>query len=170
MSNFAFIFPGQGSQFIGMGKDLADNFSSAKAVFEEVDAALGQDLSGLMWSGSEDELKLTANTQPALMTVSVAAMKALEEAGVADNTIVIFTSDNGPTTNEFAKPYRGTKYVTFEGGHRVPFVFHWPAKIKKGSVIDSNINAMDLLSENERTSALRVSFRALLSIINGHLA
>ncbi|MHA7859120.1 MAG: ACP S-malonyltransferase [Henriciella sp.] len=80
MSNFAFIFPGQGSQFIGMGKDLADNFSSAKAVFEEVDAALGQDLSGLMWSGSEDELKLTANTQPALMAVSVAAMKALEEA------------------------------------------------------------------------------------------
>lgn len=80
MSNFAFIFPGQGSQFIGMGKDLADNFSSAKAVFEEVDTALGQDLSGLMWSGSEDELKLTANTQPALMAVSVAAMKALEEA------------------------------------------------------------------------------------------
>jgi [acyl-carrier-protein] S-malonyltransferase len=80
MTKFAFIFPGQGSQFIGMGKDLADNFSSAKAVFEEVDAALGQDLSGLMWSGSEDELKLTANTQPALMAVSVAAMKALEEA------------------------------------------------------------------------------------------
>lgn len=80
MSNFAFIFPGQGSQFIGMGKDLADNYASAKAVFEEVDAALNQDLSGLMWSGSEDELKLTANTQPALMAVSVAAMRALEEA------------------------------------------------------------------------------------------
>lgn len=80
MSNFAFIFPGQGSQFIGMGKDLAENYTSAKAVFEEVDAALGQDLSGLMWSGSEDELKLTANTQPALMAVSVAAMRALEEA------------------------------------------------------------------------------------------
>ena len=80
MSKFAFIFPGQGSQFIGMGKDLADSFASAKAVFQEVDDALNQDLSGLIWSGSEDELKLTANTQPALMAVSVAAMRALEEA------------------------------------------------------------------------------------------
>nr|WP_070959567.1 ACP S-malonyltransferase [Hyphomonas sp. Mor2] len=80
MSDFAFIFPGQGSQFIGMGKDLAESFSTAKAVFEEVDEALGQNLSGLMWSGSEDELTLTANTQPALMAVSVAAMRALEEA------------------------------------------------------------------------------------------
>ena len=80
MTKFAFIFPGQGSQFIGMGKDLADQFAAAKAVFEEVDEALGQDLSGLIWNGSEDELKLTANTQPALMAVSVAAMRALEEA------------------------------------------------------------------------------------------
>lgn len=80
MTKFAFIFPGQGSQFIGMGKSLADTYATAKAVFDEVDAALGQDLSGLIWSGSEDELKLTANTQPALMAVSVAAMRALEEA------------------------------------------------------------------------------------------
>lgn len=80
MTKFAFIFPGQGSQFIGMGKDLADAFPAAKAVFEEVDDALGQDLSRLIWGGSEDELKLTANTQPALMAVSVAAMRALEEA------------------------------------------------------------------------------------------
>jgi [acyl-carrier-protein] S-malonyltransferase len=80
MTKFAFIFPGQGSQFIGMGKDLAETFPAAKAVFEEVDEALGQDLSGLMWGGSEDDLKLTANTQPALMAVSVAAMRALESA------------------------------------------------------------------------------------------
>lgn len=71
-------------------------------------------------------------------------MKALDEAGIADNTIVIFTSDNGPTENEYAEPYRGTKYVTFEGGHRVPFIFHWPAGIKEGSVLDVSINAMDL--------------------------
>ena len=71
-------------------------------------------------------------------------MAALKEAGVAENTIVIFTSDNGPTANEYAKPYRGTKYVTFEGGHRVPFIFHWPARIKEPSVSDVSIHAMDI--------------------------
>lgn len=80
MGNLAFIFPGQGSQFIGMGKDLADAFPAAKAVFDEVNDALDQDLSGLMWAGDADELTLTANTQPALMAHSVAAMKALEAA------------------------------------------------------------------------------------------
>ena len=78
MSQFAFIFPGQGSQFVGMGKELADAFPAAKEVFDAVDEALGQDLSGLMWNGSMDDLKLTSNTQPALMAVSVAAMRALE--------------------------------------------------------------------------------------------
>lgn len=71
-------------------------------------------------------------------------MQALEDAGVAENTIVIFTSDNGPTDNRYARPYRGTKYVTFEGGHRVPFIVHWPAKIEAGGVSDANIHAMDL--------------------------
>lgn len=71
-------------------------------------------------------------------------MKALKDAGIADNTIVIFASDNGPTSNKYAKPYRGTKYVTFEGGHRVPFFFHWPAKVAHGSLSNVNINAMDL--------------------------
>lgn len=82
MTKFAFIFPGQGSQFIGMGKDLAEAFPEARAVFEEVDEALSQKLSELIWSGDEDELKLTSNTQPALMAVSVAAMRALETKGV----------------------------------------------------------------------------------------
>lgn len=71
-------------------------------------------------------------------------MKALKESGIAENTIVIFTSDNGPTKNVYAKPYRGTKFVTFEGGHRVPFIIHWPARIKKGMVSAANTNAMDL--------------------------
>ena len=74
----AFVFPGQGSQAVGMGKSLADNFTSARAVFDEVDAALGQKLSDLMWNGPEDQLTLTENAQPALMAVSLAAMRVLE--------------------------------------------------------------------------------------------
>jgi [acyl-carrier-protein] S-malonyltransferase len=73
----AFIFPGQGSQSVGMGKTLAQAFASARHVFEEVDDALGQKLSALMWEGPEADLTLTANTQPALMAVSLAAMAAL---------------------------------------------------------------------------------------------
>jgi [acyl-carrier-protein] S-malonyltransferase len=79
----AFIFPGQGSQAVGMGKALADAFPQARAVFEEVDAALSQKLSQLMWDGPAEELTLTANAQPALMAVSLAVMRVLEaEAGL----------------------------------------------------------------------------------------
>ena len=78
MTKTAFIFPGQGAQFVGMGKELADTFASARAVFQEVDDALGEPLSELIWNGSEDDLKLTANTQPALMAVSIAVVRALE--------------------------------------------------------------------------------------------
>ncbi len=73
----AFVFPGQGSQTVGMGKALADNFASARAVFDEVDAALGQKLSALMWDGPEADLTLTENAQPALMAVSMAALAVL---------------------------------------------------------------------------------------------
>lgn len=84
MSDLAFIFPGQGSQAVGMGRELADAIPAAKAVFEEVDEALGESLSDLIWNGPEAALTLTANTQPALMAVSVAAMRALEaEHGIA---------------------------------------------------------------------------------------
>jgi len=79
----AFTFPGQGSQAVGMGKALAERFPQAKAVFAEVDDALGQNLSGLMFEGPEADLTLTANAQPALMAVSLAAIRVLEaEAGL----------------------------------------------------------------------------------------
>jgi [acyl-carrier-protein] S-malonyltransferase len=80
MSRIAFIFPGQGSQAVGMGKELADAFPAARAVFDEVDAALGEKLSALVWSGPEADLTLTANAQPALMAVSLAAVRALDAA------------------------------------------------------------------------------------------
>jgi [acyl-carrier-protein] S-malonyltransferase len=79
----AFIFPGQGSQAVGMGKGLADASPAARAVFQEVDDALGQHLSRLMWEGPESDLTLTANAQPAIMAVSIAALRVLEaEAGL----------------------------------------------------------------------------------------
>lgn len=76
---YAFVFPGQGSQFVGMGKELSENFSSAKEVFEEVNEALSQDLYKVMTEGPELDLTLTANTQPALMAVSMAIVKVLEK-------------------------------------------------------------------------------------------
>lgn len=78
----AFTFPGQGSQAVGMGKDLADSFAEARAVFEEVDEALGQKLSDIMWNGPEESLTLTANAQPALMAVSMAVIRVLEAKGL----------------------------------------------------------------------------------------
>ena len=78
----AFLFPGQGAQAIGMGKDLAENFLVSKNVFEEVNDALGQNLSGLIWDGDIETLTLTENAQPALMATSIAAIKALEDEGI----------------------------------------------------------------------------------------
>jgi [acyl-carrier-protein] S-malonyltransferase len=78
----AFVFPGQGAQTIGMGQDLAASYPAAKAVFEEVDDALGQDLSGLIWNGEIETLTLTANAQPALMATSLAAVRALQAEGL----------------------------------------------------------------------------------------
>ncbi|MDR3721869.1 MAG: ACP S-malonyltransferase [Candidatus Acidoferrales bacterium] len=82
MSKLAFLFPGQASQYPGMGKDLAANFAESRAVFAEADAALGFSLSQLCFEGSEDALKLTENTQPAILTVSVAAYRALAARGI----------------------------------------------------------------------------------------
>jgi [acyl-carrier-protein] S-malonyltransferase len=82
MSKLAFLFPGQASQYPCMGKDLASNFAESRAVFEEADAALGFPISKLCFEGSEDALKLTENTQPAILTVSVAAYRALAARGI----------------------------------------------------------------------------------------
>ncbi len=79
----AFVFPGQGAQAIGMGKALADAYPASKAVFDEVDEALGENLSALIWEGEIEDLTLTQNAQPALMATSMAAMRALEAEGVA---------------------------------------------------------------------------------------
>lgn len=79
----AFVFPGQGAQTIGMGRDLAAAYPAAQAVFDEVDEALGEKLSSLIWEGEQETLTLTANAQPALMATSLAALRALESEGVS---------------------------------------------------------------------------------------
>ena len=80
--SLAFVFPGQGAQTIGMGRDLAEAYPAAAAVFEEVDDALGEKLSSLIWEGEQDTLTLTQNAQPALMAMSMAVVRALEAEGV----------------------------------------------------------------------------------------
>jgi [acyl-carrier-protein] S-malonyltransferase len=87
METIAFLFPGQGSQFAGMGKALADAYPSARQVFEEADQALGFALSKLCFEGPDDDLKLTQNTQPAMLTVSMAALSALRDNGFAPDYV-----------------------------------------------------------------------------------
>jgi [acyl-carrier-protein] S-malonyltransferase len=97
----AFVFPGQGSQAVGMGKSLAENVPAARAVFDEVDAALSQSLSKIMWEGSDAELTLTENAQPALMAVSVAVLRVLEsEHGITVANTAKFVA--GHSLGEYA--------------------------------------------------------------------
>ncbi|MEY4982167.1 MAG: [acyl-carrier-protein] S-malonyltransferase [Pseudomonadota bacterium] len=88
----AFVFPGQGAQTIGMGRALAETYPAAKAVFDEVDAALGEKLSALVWEGEAEALTLTENAQPALMATSIAALRALEAEGYSVATDAAFVA------------------------------------------------------------------------------
>ncbi len=107
----AFLFPGQGSQFPGMGKGLADEFPAARAIFDEADATLGFALSKLCFEGPEDALKLTENTQPALLTVSTAAFAVLTERGlqpdyVAGHSLGEYSANVAAGTMAFADAVR----------------------------------------------------------------
>ena len=107
----AFLFPGQGSQAVGMGKELAAMYPAARLTFEEADAALGSKLSQLCFEGPEDQLKLTENTQPAILTVSVAAWRVLREIGVeaqccAGHSLGEYSAHVAAGTLEFADAVR----------------------------------------------------------------
>jgi [acyl-carrier-protein] S-malonyltransferase len=107
----AVLFPGQGSQAVGMGKDLSDRFPVARQTFEEADEALGKKLSQLCFEGPEDQLRLTENTQPAILTVSVAAWRVLDEKGikpafVAGHSLGEYSADVAAQTISFSDAVR----------------------------------------------------------------
>jgi len=112
MSETAFIFPGQGSQYVGMGKELAENFQVARETFEEADEALGFNLSGLCFNGPEEELKLTFNTQPAILTTSIASLRvlssetAIEPVILAGHSLGEYSSLTAAQAIEFADAVR----------------------------------------------------------------
>jgi [acyl-carrier-protein] S-malonyltransferase len=87
MSKLAYLFPGQASQYAGMGRDLAENFPESRDVFDEADAALGFAISKLSFEGSEEDLKATENTQPAIFAVSIAALRAIEKRGITPDFV-----------------------------------------------------------------------------------
>src|SRR5258708_24863640 len=117
----AFIFPGQGSQAVGMGKALAEAFAPARAVFEEVDAALGEKLTTVIWEGPAETLTLTENAQPALMAMSLAVMRVLEaEAGVELARAAQFVAGNSRRVNYALPPPRAFSIRATPPLHRIP--------------------------------------------------
>src|SRR5438046_9405944 len=108
-NNIALLFPGQGSQSVGMGKDLAEKYPVARQTFEEADDALGYQLSKLCFEGPEDQLRLTEITQPAILTASIAAWRVLDEKGVkaafvAGHSLGEYSAHVAAGTYRFAAP------------------------------------------------------------------
>jgi [acyl-carrier-protein] S-malonyltransferase len=126
MTKVAFLFPGQGSQQVGMGKELFDNLPTARQVFEEADVALGEALSELCFAGPEEDLKLTANTQPAILTSSIAALRVLEERGIRA---------------DFVAGHSLGEYSALVGAGALPFAEAVQVVRKRGSFMQEAVTA-----------------------------
>src|SRR5215467_10876430 len=113
MGKVAFVFPGQASQYPGMGKELTEKYPVAKSVFDEADQALGFSVSKMCFEGTEDELKLTANTQPCILTVSVAVERVLAEKGSRRTLSPATASANTPHSSPQARSNSATLCKSF---------------------------------------------------------
>ena len=126
----AFTFPGQGSQAVGMGKALAEAFPAARAVFDEVDAALGEKLTAIIWDGPAETLQLTENAQPALMAVSLATLRVLEtEAGFSVGRDAAFVA--GHSLGEYSALAAAGSLQ--HQRHRAPVAHPWPCHAEGGA-------------------------------------